>query len=66
MLMTNGIGAMTGGYASGLVVDHFTHDGIRDWQNIWFTFAGYALILALTFPFVFRYRNPSVIRIRKD
>jgi len=60
MLMTNGIGAMTGGYASGLVVDHFTHDGIRDWQNIWFTFAGYALILALTFPFVFRYRNTPV------
>lgn len=57
MFMTNGVGAMIGGYCSGLVVDHFTVNGISDWQSIWFSFAGYALVLALIFPLVFRYRH---------
>lgn len=54
MLMTNGIGAFVGGTISGWVVDYFTVDGIRDWQNIWLSFAGYALVLGIVFPFVFR------------
>lgn len=57
MLMTNGIGAFIGGTLSGWVVDHFTTNGIRDWQSIWLTFAGYALILGLVFPFAFRYKH---------
>ena len=60
MLMTNGIGAFLGGAFSGWVVDHFTVNGVRDWQSIWFSFAGYALILGLVFPFVFTYKhNPE-------
>ncbi|HEV8512270.1 MAG TPA: nucleoside permease [Cyclobacteriaceae bacterium] len=60
MLMTNGIGAFLGGAFSGWVVDHFTTNGVRDWQSIWFSFAGYALILGLVFPFVFTYKhNPE-------
>lgn len=55
MLMTNGIGAFVGGTLSGWVVDFFTQDGVRDWQNIWLTFAGYALILGIIFPIAFRY-----------
>ncbi|WP_417351198.1 nucleoside permease [Flavobacterium alkalisoli] len=54
MIMTNGLGAFVGGLASGWVVDHFTANGIRDWQSIWFTFAAYALVLAVIFPFVFK------------
>jgi len=55
MIMTNGFGAILGGIGSGWVVDHFTSaEGIRDWQSIWFTFAGYALILMVIFPFVFK------------
>jgi NHS family xanthosine MFS transporter len=54
MIMCNGFGAFFGGLASGWVVDHFTFNGIRDWQSIWFTFAAYALVLALIFPFVFK------------
>lgn len=55
MIMTNGFGAILGGLGSGWVVDHFTNmDGVRDWQSIWFTFAGYALILMVIFPFVFK------------
>jgi MFS transporter, NHS family, xanthosine permease len=56
MIMCNGIGAFIGGLASGWVVDHFTVGDTRDWQSIWLTFAIYALVLALTFPFLFRYK----------
>jgi NHS family xanthosine MFS transporter len=59
MIMTNGIGAVLGGFASGWVVDHFTVNGIRDWQSIWFSFAAYALVLAIVFPFVFRYPHKA-------
>lgn len=60
MLMTNGIGAYLGTYISGRVVDHFTVNGVKDWHNIWFSFAGYALVLGLVFPLVFRYRHEPV------
>ena len=64
MFMTNGLGAMIGGYCSGLVVDFYTKvDAVsgeiisRDWQSIWFSFAGYALVLLVIFPFVFHYKH---------
>ncbi|MGH8130863.1 MAG: nucleoside permease [Steroidobacteraceae bacterium] len=57
MIMTNGLGAFIGSMAAGLVVDHFTVGGMKDWQSIWLTFAGYALALGLVFPFLFRYRH---------
>ncbi|MEX0734822.1 MAG: nucleoside permease [Steroidobacteraceae bacterium] len=57
MIMTNGLGAFFGSMAAGLVVDHFTVDGLKDWHSIWLTFAGYALVLGLVFPFLFRYRH---------
>jgi len=59
MLMTNGIGAFFGGAYSGWVVDYFTHDGVRNWPSIWFSFAGYALALGLIFPFVFDYKHTA-------
>jgi len=66
MFMTNGIGAMIGGYGSGLIVDYFTRVNpvtkeiiSRDWQSIWFTFAGYALVLAIIFPLVFKYKHEA-------
>jgi len=62
MFMTNGIGAMAGGYCSGLVVDHFTKNDVRDWQSIWLTFAAYALVLGIIFPLVFKYKhNPKTV-----
>lgn len=57
MLMTNGVGAYVGNYISGRVVDYFTVDGVKDWQSIWFSFAGYALLLGIVFPLVFRYKH---------
>lgn len=59
MFMTNGIGAMAGGYCSGLVVDYFTTNGVTDWQSTWFAFAAYALVLACIFPIVFKYKHNS-------
>jgi NHS family xanthosine MFS transporter len=60
MIMTNGLGAFLGTMAAGAAVDHYTVDGVRDWQGIWLTFAGYALALAIVFPFVFRYKHDPI------
>jgi len=72
MLMTNGIGAMVGGWIAGKVVDHFTTNiagacsGIKDWPAIWFSFAAYALVLGIIFPIVFKYKHtPSDNEINK-
>ncbi|HEY3404791.1 MAG TPA: nucleoside permease [Ohtaekwangia sp.] len=65
MLMTNGIGAFLGGAISGWVVDYFTTDGVRDWQSIWFSFAGYALVLGVIFPFIFRYQHKATSSVLK-
>jgi len=56
VLMTNGVGTIIGTLGSGLVVQHFTNaDNVKDWPSIWFTFAGYALVIAFVFSFVFKY-----------
>ncbi len=60
MMVTNGVGATLGGYGSGLIVDLFTKDGIRDWPTIWLVFAGYALVLGLIFPFAFKYKHKKI------
>lgn len=65
MIMTNGLGAFFGGIISGLVVDLFTNNGIRDWQSIWFSFAGYALVLAIIFPFVFKYKPSKELDVKE-
>lgn len=69
MIMTNGLGAIIGGFASGKIVDIFTsynpttHAVIsRDWHSIWLVFAAYALVLGLIFPLVFKYKHdPKVV-----
>ncbi len=57
MFMTNGLGAMFGGYGAGVVVDFFTKNGTTNWQNTWFSFSGYALVLALIFPLIFKHKH---------
>lgn len=58
MMMVNGFGALFGSYTSGKVIDrYFTYaDQSKDWTGIWLTFAGYALVLAIVFPFIFQYK----------
>jgi len=63
MLMTNGLGAFIGGMLSGKVVDYFTQNGIKDWQHIWLTFAGYALVIGVLFMILFKYKhNPETVK----
>lgn len=58
MLMTNGLGAILGGLFAGKVVDYFSDAaGNKNWQNIWFTFAAYALAIAVLFVATFRYKH---------
>lgn len=59
MMMVNGFGALFGSFTSGVIIDKFfTHaDQSKNWQGIWLTFAAYALVIAVIFPFVFRYKK---------
>lgn len=57
MLMTNGVGAIIGSFASGWVVQSHTVGDVTDWKTVWLLFASYALVLAIIFPFVFKYKH---------
>lgn len=67
-MMTNGLGAIMGGYASGAVVDVFSvyaeGGGLisRDWTPVWLIFAGYALLIGILFGIVFRYKHTPEIK----
>jgi len=63
MMMSNGFGAFFGGIISGQVIDaFFTHNGVRDWHNIWLSFAGYALVIAIAFALLFKHKhNPEEV-----
>ena len=54
MLMTNGIGATVGTLSAQAIVNDRTINGVTDWQACWFIFAGYALIVCLSFGVMFR------------
>lgn len=56
MMMVNGFGALIGSFTSGYIIEHYFTlvDGSKDWFQIWITFAAYALVLAIIFPFVFK------------
>jgi NHS family xanthosine MFS transporter len=63
MMMVNGIGAFFGSLISGIVIDKYfiLPDHSKNWEGIWLAFAGYALVIAIIFPFVFRYKhNPDI------
>ncbi|MDB5030270.1 nucleoside permease [Mucilaginibacter sp.] len=65
MMMVNGFGAFFGSLISGLIIQSFfTYaDQSKNWHGIWLSFAGYALVIAIIFPFVFRYRhNAALVR----
>ena len=60
MMMTNGIGATVGTLTAGEIVNHFCqwHDGylLGDWQNCWFVFAAFSLVIGVAFALMF---NPD-------
>jgi NHS family xanthosine MFS transporter len=65
MLMTNGVGAVLGNVVAGqFIVPFFTNPNCnqlvnicKDWRGIWLTFAGYALLMAIFFIPLFKYRH---------
>ncbi|GAC1300164.1 MAG: nucleoside permease [Mucilaginibacter sp.] len=63
MMMVNGFGALFGSFTSGVIIDKFfTHaDQSKNWHGIWLTFAGYALVIAAIFPFIFRYKHTPAL-----
>lgn len=64
MMMSNGFGAFFGGLVSGILIDQFfTHEGKRDWHNIWFAFAVYAMMIAVAFAVLFKHKhNPDQLK----
>lgn len=66
MMMTNGIGAWLGSKISSLVIASYfvAEDGSRDWHGIWLSFAGYALVIAILFSFMFKHKHdPAEVAI---
>ena len=55
MLMTNGIGATIGTLSAQAVINHFVYNSSNpDWSTAWYIFAGYALVVAILFMFLFK------------
>lgn len=55
MLMTNGLGATIGTLAAGKVVDICVYSAeVPNWSLAWYIFAGYALVVAVLFMFLFK------------
>jgi NHS family xanthosine MFS transporter len=59
MMMTNGFGTMIGALVSGVLIKKFfvLADKTWDWHNIWLAFAGYALVVAILFMFLFKHKH---------
>lgn len=65
VVMTNGIGATVGTLGAQVVVNHFgcmnnaldVAARMEGWRSAWFFFAAYALVVALLFIVLFRYKK---------
>ena len=66
MMMTNGLGASIGTLSAQMVIDRYvnslgaTADPMSVWQGwntCWYIFAGYALVVAVAFAIMFRYKH---------
>ena len=62
IIMTNGIGATVGTLSAQAVVNYFvdfqsTLPQVDGWSKAWFVFAAYALVVAVVFAIVFKYKH---------
>ncbi len=66
MLMTNGLGAAVGTLGAQAIVNHFvnSHSPRTDivarmagWDTCWYIFAAYALVIAVVFAIIFKYKH---------
>lgn len=72
MLMTNGIGATIGTLGAQAVIDKFVNSQapgqahIDGWHTSWLIFAGYALVVAVLFLFIFRDNSSAKPNSKKN
>lgn len=65
MLMTNGIGATIGTLGAQVVVNKFVYSQsdplaqMEGWSTSWYIFAGYALLVAVLFALIFKYKHTT-------
>lgn len=62
ILMTNGVGATVGMLGAQAVVNAFIDKDSKmpqqeEWSHVWFIFAAYALVVAIAFAVLFRYKH---------
>ncbi|MEY2828769.1 MAG: Major facilitator superfamily Symporter family, nucleoside permease, partial [Bacteroidota bacterium] len=45
-----------------IIDKYFTINGVRDWYQIWLSFAAYALVIAIVFAVTFKHKhNPNEV-----
>lgn len=66
MMMTNGLGATVGSFCAQEIVNRCAYiydatDPLRmnGWSNAWYFFSGFALVVAIAFVFLFKYKHVS-------
>ena len=67
MMMTNGLGAFVGTLVAQTVINHYVFtpqsagasgtEIVAGWQTCWYIFAAYALLIAILFAILFRYKH---------
>lgn len=65
MLMTNGLGATLGSLAAKSIINHYVYTDVSDpsfmslegWRTSWYIFAAYALLVAIAFAILFKYKH---------
>ena len=72
MMMTNGLGASIGTLSAQMVIDRYVNSlGAnadprsvwQGWNTCWYIFAGYALVVAVAFAIMFRYKHePEAVK----
>lgn len=59
MMMTNGFGAILGSLVSGYIIQQFFTNakGDKMWEQIWLSFAAYALVVSVLFLLLFKHKH---------
>ena len=63
IMMTNGFGATVGTLSAQAVVNAVVYSKdtpmaqMAGWETVWYIFAGYALVVAILFALIFRYKH---------
>ena len=65
VMMTNGFGATIGSLSAKEIINHYvytnpdvpTYMSLEGWRTSWYIFAGYALVVAIAFAILFKYKH---------